>query len=119
MKKPRLTDANKNLLCPVKVTLNLMFKGYVKLCVCVGGGASKWEDEVGVSYFEHWQHSESPKWINDSILCYANSYVIILSFYLERKMINHILVRMSLLNYWTMLGIKGNSLPEWCDLFLF
>lgn len=49
MKKPSLTDANKNLLCPVKVTLKLTFD--VTLFEDVG--ASKWEDEVGVSHFEH------------------------------------------------------------------
>lgn len=42
------------------------------------------------------------------MLCFAYPYGIILSFYLERKMINHILGRMSLLNYWRMLGIQGN-----------
>lgn len=49
MKKPSLTDANKNSLCPVKVTLKLMFD----VTLFVGVGASKWEDEIGVSHFEH------------------------------------------------------------------
>lgn len=42
-------EADKNSLCPVKVTLKLMFD----VTLFVGVGASKWEDEIGVSHFEH------------------------------------------------------------------
>lgn len=102
--KLSLTVVSKNSLCPVKVTLKLTFEAYVSLCV----DASRWKDEISISHFEHWQPSESPRLGNDSILCFVYSHIIILSFYLERKMINYTLIRMNLLDFWRLLGIKRN-----------